>query len=197
MNTLKKIRYFLSVASMYGLTVLIFWLFTGSYLIPPKSKLLAQTFTVPKELRESPAPTKIVLQGKPVHISVPSARIDLDLLDGKYNHLDKSWTLSENKPHFALPTAPSNDTAGNTFIYGHNNSQVFGALPALKKGDIAKITTENGLVFTYVFANHANFNPGDTSIFSYAGPPILTLQTCTGAWNEKRGMFTFNFQSVE
>lgn len=141
---------------------------------------------------ESPA-----LSGKPVRIIVPSRSLDLPVIDGFYNESDGSWSLSLDKAHYATPTVPANNRRGNTLIYGHNRPEVFQTLIKLEPGATLKVYTDNGYVFSYVYEEVKDVNPNDVSIFSYNGPPIVTLQTCTGNWYEVRRLFQFSFFSVD
>ncbi|MEX0881544.1 MAG: sortase [Candidatus Saccharimonadales bacterium] len=140
-------------------------------------------------------PTPLV-EGTPVRISVPSAQIDLPVALGEYYPTTKSWTLSTDKAHWGVMTAKANNKSGVTFIYGHNRRQVFSALPKIKPGDEAVVTTEKGHTFSYKLVKSTVTNPEDTSIFTYKGKPVLVLQTCTGLWYQDRQLFVFDFVEV-
>jgi len=192
---LKKARNFsvllmLQVAVLLGVGYGYFWSPPRQQplRVLPASTLAAQTPTEPPKQKN--------ISGKPVHIQIPKLGIELQILDGVYNQQDNSWTLSDRLPHFALPSVPANNQAGSTLIYGHNNKYVFGSLNKLSVGDIAYVQTDNGHIFSYVYQTVQKVGPTDTSILAYQGPPILTLQTCTGLWNEWRQMFYFKLQTV-
>lgn len=140
--------------------------------------------------------TITVTFGKPVRVVVPRLGIDLKVDEGYYNPADASWTLSDNNAHFAMPTSLANDYNGNTLIYGHNSEHVFGRMKNIAPGDTVEVYTDNGHIFHYVYATSQKVIPEDTSIFQYQGPPIVTIQTCSGNWNEVRSLSTFNFQRV-
>lgn len=137
------------------------------------------------------------LSGKPVRLQVPSLGIDLAVADGAYNPSDGSWTLSKDKVHFALPSAPANNQEGNTLIYGHNRKEVFAKLLSIQPGAAAIVTTENGYRFTYIYTQTETVDPTATEIFGYQGAPRLTLQTCTGRWFENRQFFYFSLSGYE
>ena len=136
------------------------------------------------------------VSGTPVHISIPSVNIDLQVIPGYYYPQSNSWTLSLNDAQYATMTAPANDKGGLTFIYAHYRLHVFYTLPKVQQGAIATVTTANGHVFTYTFRDSVITNPQDTSLFTYQGKPILVLQTCTGLWYQNRQLFTFNLTKV-
>lgn len=143
-----------------------------------------------------PEGTRITF-GNPTRLRIPTLGMDRDLLTGEYNPDDQSWTLSPRGVHFATASAPANDYGGSTFIYGHNNTHVFGPLSGLRSGDIAEILTDNNLIFTYTFTQRDTLKPENTSPLTYQGDPRLTLQTCSGNWHQNRELFYFELTHVE
>jgi LPXTG-site transpeptidase (sortase) family protein len=137
-----------------------------------------------------------IISGQPVHLSIPSQGISLDVINGYYNPKTQTWSLSTDKAQYATITALPNNKSGNTFIYGHNRWEVFYHLPRVQLGDEAIITTTNNHTFTYKLSSVKTTNPNDVSLFSYQGPPVLTLQTCTGLWYQNRALFTFQLVGV-
>lgn len=137
-----------------------------------------------------------LISGQPSRIEIPSLDIKLAVAEGYFNMVNSSWTLSNDKAHFAVMTARPNNHAGNTFIYGHNLPQVFQRLTDLKLGDLAVVETANGHSFTYRYAYADVTDPTDLSPFVYEGAPVLTLQTCTGLWYQKRLLLYFTLIEV-
>lgn len=150
-----------------------------------------------KTAAQEPAEPVVYKEGVPVRLEVSSLGIDLEVAEGKYNTKSQTWTLSNDKAHYAVMTPPANNKAGNTFIYGHNRKGVFRDLSRIQLGDKAILTTANGHRFTYVFKGALETVPSDTALFEYKGKPILTLQTCSGAFYENRQLFTFDLEHVE
>jgi LPXTG-site transpeptidase (sortase) family protein len=136
------------------------------------------------------------ISGKPARIVIASLNIDIPVADGVYNARTKAWTLSTNKAHYALMTPKPNNQWGNTFIYGHNRPEVFSRLSKLQTGQTAVVYTDNNHVFTYSYRSARETNPNDDSLFTYQGPPILTLQTCSGLWYQNRYLMTFDLIGV-
>lgn len=134
--------------------------------------------------------------GYPQNITIPSVNINLSVTKGYYDRLNKKWTLSRNYAHYAVMTPPPNNVGGNTFIYGHNRGAVFARLPSLNLGDIAHITTNDNKVYSYKLKQIYTTSPSDSSLLNYEGPPILTLQTCTGANFQNRTLYIFEYQEV-
>lgn len=135
--------------------------------------------------------------GAPVSIQVPNVGINLAVIDGSYDPVKDSWTLTDDKAQFAAMTDLPNDRAGNTFIYGHNTDAVFAKLAGLKAGDIAEIKTANNLTFQYVYSGEQIVQPSNTDILN-AEPatPRLTLMTCEGIFSQTRRVMFFDFKEV-
>jgi len=158
---------------------------------------VAQAATIAKlpAVAPKPAPQPSLVTGKPVHLTIPSLNMNLDVADGVYNQANGTWTLSSDKAHYALPTTQPNNEAGNTLIYGHYRPQVFARLHTITSGAQVFIDTDNGYRFVYTFQKAETIDPSDTSIFSYEGKPRLTIQTCTGIWMQNRQFFYFDLTS--
>lgn len=186
-----KARYFSSVTLIYLVTLLFAYsVFNPSIIYHSRAEAL-------KSSNEFvPTPKKIIF-GMPVRITVPSQGVDLMIRQGEYNPVDNSWTLSGYDAQFAMATSLPNNNTGNTFIYGHNNMHVFGPLKKLQPGQQAFIYTDNNHIFTYTYENATEVSPEDTSVLHYRGHAILTIQTCSGNWNEWRKMYKFDFTRVD
>ena len=132
------------------------------------------------------------ISGLPSHLSLPSVHISLDVMPGYYNKQAQTWTSSITKAVYAATTAPANNTAGNTFIYGHNRPSVFSRLLNSRLGDTAVLTTANGHTFTYTLVTIHDVQPTDLSVLKSQGQPTLSLQTCSGYFYQNRRIFVFN-----
>lgn len=132
------------------------------------------------------------LSGRPNRIIIRNLNIDIEVVDGRYNPHSQTWNLSEIQAQYATITPPANTEGGNTFIYGHNRPVVFKRLLEAQPGEIATVYTDNGHVFTYKLRSSRVTKPTDDSLFYYKGKPILTLQTCSGAWFQNRSLYTFD-----
>ena len=144
-----------------------------------------------------PAPTPTLITGKPVQINIPSLGITLAVQDGVFNEKSKTWTLSKDQAHYALPTVQPNNESGNTLIYGHYKKGVFASLHKITVGTEAQVITDNGYRFTYTFRQTQTVDPSNVDIFAYEGAPQLTVQTCSGTWMQNRQFYFFDFKSVE
>lgn len=189
-SIIRRARYITSVSAIYMLTLVFAWhAFSPLFIIPlQKAEALQNAPSIPP-------PTKVIT-GLPLRIVVPSQKLDLVIDKGVYDASTNSWTLSDYNAQFATITARANNYKGNTFIYGHNSTQVFDHLRFLNPGDNVLIYTDNNHIFEYRLKDSVNVSPDDTSVFTYHGPPILTLQTCSGNWNEWRRMYKFNLEKI-
>lgn len=134
--------------------------------------------------------------GKPVTIYIPKLNHSVEVADGTYNIQDQTWSLGYSTAHYALITPQINTLTGNTFIYGHNTSRIFGDLTNLNEGEEVQITTDKGDMFSYKLVDFHEVLPSNTEALKSSLEPKLTIQTCTGNWDEKRGMFTFELVKV-
>lgn len=192
---LQKLRFYASSTVIYGLTVL----FAVAALRPLPSVVEAEPSAHRAVKQALPAISEPVLvSGRPVRIVLPASGVDLPVDPGYYDSGTDSWTLSGYRAQFATISAPANNQSGETFIYGHNNNYVFGALRhrTPQSGEPALIYTDSGRILAYVFSDAANVGPEDTSVLNFAGPPRLTVQTCTGSFSEWRTMYHFSFDKV-
>lgn len=161
----------------------------------------AKASTAPASESTITPPTKSavpLIAGTPIRVVIPSRYVDLPVIPGTYDKATDSWTLSGYDAQFATASEPANNIGGETFIYGHNNDYVFGALrhATPDAGAEAIIYTSNGHEFAYRFEKTWSVGPYDVATLSYQGPPVLLIQTCTGSFNELRTMYVFAFEKV-
>lgn len=136
------------------------------------------------------------VSGRPVRLVIPALSIDLPTDPGIYNANSDSWTLSGYHAQYALDSAPANNLGGETFIYGHNNPYVFWNMKFIHPGYQAMVITDNGHEFLYTYRTTNALGPNATGILDYLGPPVLTVQTCSGSFNQYRQMYYFDFTKV-
>ncbi len=191
-----KASFYVKAAAVYLLTIVFLW-----YIVRPASSL-AQSRIVSITKPSIPAHSYIekvpLVSGIPTQIVIPSESVNLPIDEGYYNASNATWTLSGYKTQFAMSSALANNLNGETFIYGHNNDYVFGALRhhTPQVGSTALLYTSNGHIFSYIFESSMSVSPSDVAVLDYAGPPILIIQTCTGSLNEWRTMYKFDFYKV-
>jgi sortase (surface protein transpeptidase) len=138
------------------------------------------------------------VSGSPTRISVPSVGIDVPVINGYYNQKNGGWTLTPTNAQFATPSKQPNNTAGTTYIYGHDTRIVFHPLQGIKVGAEASIVTDNGYRFVYVFKESVITTPYAVSeVTTTSTMPRLSLQTCYGPTSADRRIFHFDLVRVE
>jgi LPXTG-site transpeptidase (sortase) family protein len=191
---LQKFRFCTTTTALYALTVVF-----GIYILHSPGVLASARPIAYHQPAKPIAPAVTLVSGIPNRIVIPSENVDLTVVEGYYVSSVAAWTLSGFDAEFADTSSPANNIGGNTFIYGHNNDYVFGALrhntPAV--GAEALLYTTNGHVFAYTFVSVSSVGPDDVAALDYSGsPPIMTIQTCTGSLNEWRTLYRFDFSKV-
>jgi LPXTG-site transpeptidase (sortase) family protein len=137
------------------------------------------------------------ITGMPVRVTIPSLGINLPVIPGYYDAKSQAWTLTTTKVQFATLTSQPNNQSGNTFLYGHARTNLFGKLPKIQAGTEAVVTTDNGHTFYFTLDHTRVVSPSDSdAVLGYAGKPILTLQTCVGLLYQNRELLIFNLARV-
>ncbi len=149
------------------------------------------------EPNQAVKPISYQVAERPVGLYVPRLNLFLEVDEGHYNPVSKTWNLSSTRAQWATITPRANNTSGNTFVYAHNYPAVFGRLSELNAGDDFILLGEGGHRFVYTMTSRLETNPYDDRLFYYTGPPILTVQTCSGLWDQNRLLITFKLTRVE
>lgn len=198
----KDLLYRGKILCLYGITALIAWASFSPIthvdsINPTDLSRSAQKPFIPVR------PKVVVVSGMPDRITIPGSSwdgqsVDLTVIPGYYDAASDSWTLSGYDAQFAMMSVLPNNFTGQTFIYGHNNDYVFGALrhntPYV--GEPAYVYTSNSHIFEYKFVSVENLGPTETSVLNYNGPSTLLIQTCTGSLNQWRTEYKFSFYRI-
>ncbi|HEU5004858.1 MAG TPA: sortase [Candidatus Saccharimonadales bacterium] len=192
-NYSRRLRFCLSLAAIYAVTAIFGWL-----VFRPAPYSLAQVESAKQFQHIASVPKIAPISGIPVRIVISTISVDLPVDPGTYDKATDSWTLSGYDAQYAVITPPANNQNGDTFIYGHNNHYVFWNLQYIQPGAQALVYTNNGHIFSYIYQSTVALSPNDTSILkrSDSGPPMMTVQTCSGSLFEWRQMYKFNFDKV-
>ena len=193
---MQQARFLMSSALLYVGTIVVIGVAVSTPYVAAKAPILAPP--LPQVVQKPTTPQVIEISGTPNRITIPSESLDLPVIPGVYDPSTDAWTLSGYKAQFATVSAPANNVGGETFIYGHNNDYVFGALRHVTPtvGAEAFVYTTNGHVLAYTFQKTWSVGPYDVGTLDYQGPSVLLIQTCTGSLNELRTMYFFTFEKV-
>lgn len=193
-HTITKIPLVLRAVSLYIVVGVGVW--GGGQVVQavsPVQDQVSQAITLPKKRILS----QQIISGHPVRFSVERLGIDLPVNDGVYNPQTREWSLSDDAVYFATITTEPNESQGNTFIYGHNQSQVIGLMSAIQPGDIVTIQTSNNHTFRYTYTHDSIVAPTFTAALKEdPDKPQLTVMTCEGIWSETRRMMYFDLLEV-
>lgn len=167
-----------------------------SVLYPKPAPVISEPVaTVVRKKMTEPALAKINI-GLPTRVVVPSVGIDLPVRMGTYDPSTQEWTVDTQSAFYADRSVPINDNNGSTLVYGHAQYGLFSRLPEISAGATAEIYTDTGKVFSYTFQSSRQVTPDDTSVFTATGPPMLTLQTCSGPFDAYRTLVSFTLSGV-
>jgi LPXTG-site transpeptidase (sortase) family protein len=183
------------VTAIVGLIMLVFG--TGLLIYIIRSQAVSATNIVPSPSHMiASTPKANEIQGQPIELLIPSLNMDLPIIPGYYDSQAKIWTLTLSEVQYATITPQPNNVEGNTFLYGHYRRAVFARLHTIPPSAQAIVKTSNNHTFYYQLSDIRTTNPGDDSVFTYRGKPILTIQTCTGIFFQYRQLYTFTLQKV-
>lgn len=183
------------LAVIVGLVMLVFGAGLLIYIIRSQAVSATNIVQAPSHTITS-TPKVNEIQGQPVELLIPSLNMDLPVIPGYYDSQAKIWTLTLSEVQYATITPPPNNVEGDTFLYGHYRQAVFARLHTIPSDAQAIVKTSNNHTFYYQLASIRTTNPGDDSVFTYKGAPILTIQTCTGLFFQNRQFFTFDLEKV-
>lgn len=195
----RKILQLSSVIAVYGVTLFVLWQGLKPFFpfLDFDNEPTAATAHIYLPAKRTSPPPKDIVSGTPIKLLIPAIGFDKEIVPGIYEEEAKNWQVLPRDIHFAETSRFANNHSGNTLIYAHNNRYAFGPLKQLQTDDKAQVITDNGYRFIYRLLQTTDHVPSDISIFSYDGAPLLTLMTCSGAFNEIRTFYTFEFEAVE
>lgn len=134
--------------------------------------------------------------GIPANIRIESIGMDLEVRTGVYDEKTSVWTLADDAALYASSTSPLSTAPANTLIYGHRTQAVFASLFNLTPGDQAIVRADNDYEFVYTYTKSQTVKPDDVAVLQVGTESQLTLQTCTGVFDQYREIFSFTFTEL-
>ncbi|SRR5260221_6557807 len=119
----------------------------------------------------------------PVKITIPRAKIDIGIEEGKI--IDGVWQIS-NTEATHLNNSANPGESGNIVIYGHDKRAIFGYLLGIKKGDLVNLIIKNGDMHKYEVSDILIVDPSNIGVVLPTKSEVLTIYTCTGFLDSKR-----------
>lgn len=120
---------------------------------------------------------------KPVKISIPRLKRNLDVSDGYFE--DGRWVISSTGVSYLI-TSGQVGKAGNAVLYGHNLNGVLGGLWKVQNGDYIEVTADNGSVYKYEIFERREVKPNQVEILNQTDDARITIFTCSGFLDSAR-----------
>lgn len=192
---MKSLSVWLKLAPVYAVIIAMVFF---SAVINYNRQLAAKAYAsqLLKDRQSTTIADQAFKSGQPIRILIPTVGINIPIQPGVFDSISKQWVVSQNSAHFATVTATPNNTSGNTLIYAHNTSFLFGPTTGLKINDSAYIQTDNNLVFEYQFVDSDLVLPTDVAVLKTQKEIGLNLLTCAGTWDSQRRLMHFKFVRV-
>ncbi len=118
----------------------------------------------------------------PEQITISSI-IDIPITVGDY--VDEKWTDSQTEAvYYAGSATPL--AGGNTIIYAHNTSSLFGKLKQVTTGDVVALRLSDGTIRQYQVKSTNVVDPSQIEPLQPSQTEKLTLYTCSGFLDSQR-----------
>lgn len=119
----------------------------------------------------------------PVSIEIIPLSVKLPVVPARVE--GNNWEISETGASFLTSSAPLKNN-GNTVIYAHNKSSLFGPLTEIKVGHPITLKSRDGKIYSYSVYKIDTVTPDKIEVIKSQGREELTLYTCTGFADTKR-----------
>lgn len=168
----KFLAWFLVIQSFSLLTIGLYEL----YLHETPSLLAFNNYHVQQRrtFSEKDAPTNITISAVGINLPIYTATI--------VHHV---WQTTDLGASY-LTSSPLPGEKGNSIIYGHNWTSLFGRLVNVKVGDKVVITYPDHKTKTFVIAYTSVVTPNEGSILDPTNDKRITMYTCTGLFDSHR-----------
>lgn len=120
---------------------------------------------------------------QPLQITITSVGINLRLYPAAIR--GKTWDTTSQGASY-LTTSPIPGDKGNSIIYAHNWTSLFGNLVLVKPGEKVTIRYQDRTEKSFTIAFTSQVSPQDTSILNQSEDRRITLYTCYGFLDTKR-----------
>ncbi len=124
----------------------------------------------------------VAVESKPIRVTVE--RVDIDVLVTESRSVGNT-EISSSTAMYAGHT-PTPGHTGNSIIFGHNWSGIFGNLLKVVPGDIIVVSLSNGTSERFQVQAVDTVSKYSVEVLHNTPDRRLTLYTCTGLFDEKR-----------
>jgi len=119
----------------------------------------------------------------PVWITIEDLDINLPVIPAKIE--DGKWETTHDGASYLI-SSPVPGDKGNSVIYGHNWTKLFGNLVNAKSKQDIKIGYKDGSQKRFVVYSTSTVSPSDSSVLAQTKTERITLYTCTGFLDTQR-----------
>lgn len=169
---------------LFILSGLLSYLLAGYYiwLRNDPNRLSFQQYTYAASPSKAPV-VKVAKQPLPVRIIIKELAIDLPIIPAEI--IDDVWQTTTDGVSY-LTSSPIPGMEGNSIIYGHNWTSLFGNLVDAVPGENVQIVYSDGSTKDFIIEYTSEVSPDTTSILAPAPDKRITLYTCSGLFDSKR-----------
>lgn len=162
----------------------ILWCLIGGYylwLTTSPTRLQFKNVPQSKEVRilsenerTSSQPVQVIIKDLQINLPIYPANVTNDIWETTYEGASY------------LTSSPLPGESGNSIMYGHNWTSLFGNLVKAKPGQTVEIVYADGSKKRFVINTTETVGPADSHILSESKDKRITLYTCTGFLDSKR-----------
>lgn len=127
------------------------------------------------------APSKT--RSMPVQISISPVHIHIPVFPAAIHN--NTWDTTTQGASYLLSSPVPGDT-GNSIIYAHNWTSLFGNLVEVKPGEKVQIKYADTTIKTFTIAYTSVVSPSEIQILAPSHDARITLYTCTGFLDSQR-----------
>lgn len=120
---------------------------------------------------------------QPKRIIIESLSIDLPIIPSRI--YDGNWETTDQGASY-LTSSPVPGEAGNSIVYAHNWTSLFGNLTSILPGDSVKILFDDASAKEFEVKYTSTVSPETYSILAPTTDKRITLYTCTGFLDSQR-----------
>lgn len=153
----------------YAIGIYFIWQTNNSARLPQKSYTVSK-----KQIVKSPTPVRII---------IPDLKIDLPIYPAKI--VRGEWELTAKGANYLI-SSPVPGDAGNSVIYAHNWTRLFGPLLDAKAGERVVIEYADKSKKIFVIQKLFEVPYNQMSVLAQTKDRRITLYTCTGFLDSKR-----------
>ena len=123
----------------------------------------------------------------PVAIAIKGLNINLPIIPAEIH--STQWDTTTKGVSW-LDNSPEPGENGNSILYAHNWTSLFGNLPKVKPGQKIQIGFKDNTKKNFLVQNTAIVKPNQLGILDQTTDKRITLYTCTGFMDSKRFVVT-------